>query len=472
MLSSPDIEKFEERGLDPEIAAKLGARFAGGRFLFDYLRAGVLQFRKVRTPDKKFWIDPKDIRLQFWGLDEVPVLPYRPSEALVITEGEFDRIAVLQSVGGYALSVPNGVAGKRSESDIIIAEDNRFAYLWEGEKLIPEVEQFDKVILCVDGDEPGLILRDELALRIGETRCWYVTYPDGCKDANDVLLRGRESAVRALIDGARPLRPGYLMKPSDIPPRALNLTFSTGWGFMDKYLMLERPELIVVTGQPNHGKGQFIRCLAFNLARAHGWRTAFLAQEDPAHRIKRDMRRFAMARYRFPTQEQQREAIDWIDAHFRISQMPEDQPVTLEAVEREMEAAALHHNCQVFCLDPWNEVEHQFNRESETQYIERALRQLLRKMRRLNLVLIIAAHPTKINEGEKATLYKISGSANWKNKCQHGIIIHKEHKDSNSVEIHVEKSKDWETMGIPGKVYLEFKRDFCDYEFISYNDEE
>ena len=261
------------------------------------------------------------------------------------------------------------------------------------------------------------------------------------------------------------------MKPSDIPPRALNQTYSSGWGFMDKHLMLERPELVIVTGQPNHGKGQFIRCLAFNLARAHGWRTAFLAQEDPAHRIKRDMRRFAMGKYRFPTQDQQREAIEWIDAHFRISQMPEDQPVTLEAVEREMEAAALHHNCQVFCLDPWNEVEHQFNRgESETQYIERALRQLLRKMRRLNLVLIVAAHPTKIAEGEKATLYKISGSANWKNKCQHGIIIHKEHKDSNSVEIHVEKSKDWETMGIPGKVYLDFKREFCDYEFLSYND--
>lgn len=468
MLSNPDLEKFMERGLDPEVATRLGARFSGGRFTFDTTKGGVLLYRKVRTPEKQFFIEPKGQKLQFWGLDEVPVLPSRPSEPLIITEGEFDRIAVVQSVGGYVLSVPNGVAGKRSEGDIVIAEDNRFGYLWDGERLIPEVDQFDKIILCTDGDDPGLILRDELALRIGETRCWYVTYPEGCKDANDVVLRDRESALRAMIDGARPLRPGYLMKPSDIPPRALNQTFSTGWGFMDKHMMLERPELVVVTGQPNHGKGQFIRCLAFNLARAHGWRTAFLAQEDPAHRVKRDMRRFAMGKYRYPNQEQQREALDWIDNHFRISQMPEDEPVTLEMVEREMEAAALHHNCQVFVLDPWNEVEHRFAKgEAETQYIERALRQLLRKMRRLNLVLIIAAHPTKISEGERANLYKISGSANWKNKCQHGIVIHKEHKDSNSVEINVEKSKDWETMGIPGKVYMDFSREFCDYEFIS-----
>jgi twinkle protein len=295
-----------------------------------------------------------------------------------------------------------------------------------------------------------------------------VTYPAGCKDANDVLRIHGESGVRALLDGARPLRPGHLVKPSDIPPRMVNITYSSGWGFLDQNLRLERPEMVVVTGQPNHGKGQFIRCLAFNLARAHGWRTAFLAQEDPAHRVKRDMRRFALNQTRYANPQQQREAIEWIDSHFRISQMPEDEPVTLEMVEREMESAALHHNCQVFCLDPWNEVEHRFNRgENETQYIERALRQLLRKMRRLNMVLIIAAHPTKLDEGQKANLYKISGSANWKNKCQHGIVVHRTDNHSNMVEIIVEKSKDWETMGVPGGVVLEFNRDICDYQFVS-----
>jgi twinkle protein len=160
----------------------------------------------------------------------------------------------------------------------------------------------------------------------------------------------------------------------------------------------------------------------------------------------------------------QRKADEWIDAHFRISVMPEDEPVTLEMVEAEMTSAALHHDCQVFVLDPWNEVEHRFNRgENETQYIERALRQLLRSMRRLNLVLVIAAHPTKLSEGEKASLYKISGSANWKNKAQHGLVIRKQSDHTSDVELVVEKSKDWETMGKPGSVWLEFNREKCDY---------
>lgn len=468
MLSGADERAFGQRGLDLEVAARLGARFEAGKFLFDYRRGGLFLSRKIRTEDKNFWFEPKGVPLQFWGLEEVPVFPSRPKEPLVITEGEFDRIAVIQACGGYALSVPNGANGRKSETEIVIADDTGFAYLWEGERIIPEVEQFDRVILCTDGDEKGLILRDELALRIGATRCWYVTYPQGCKDANDVLLAQGPEAVRALLEGARPMRPGHLVKPSDIPPRAFSVTHSTGWPFLDAHLMLERPELIIVTGQPNHGKGQFIRCLTMHLAETHGWRTAYLTPEDPAHRVKRDMRRFALRNHPYAGPDIQKQQIAWIDEHFRISTPPEDEAITIDMVEAEMESAALHHNCQVFVLDPWNEVDHVFNKgEMETQYIERTLRRLLRKMRRLNLVLIIAAHPTKINEGEKVSLYKISGSANWKNKCQHGIIIRKQGEFSSIVEIDIEKSKDWETMGKPGTVYMEFNRNKCDYFSVS-----
>lgn len=466
MLAGSEEKAFADRGLDWEVAVNLGARFEGGKFKFDYRRAnGELRSRKIRTPDKKFWFEPKDAGLQFWGLETLPQpSDYRPKEPLVITEGEFDRIAVRQSCGGFALSVPNGAAGKRSETDIVIAEDTGFAYLWADGKVIPEVDQFDKIILATDGDDKGIILREELALRLGKTRCWYVTYPDGAKDANDVLLRYGPDALRHLIANAKPIRPGYLVKPSDIPPRPMIPTHSTGWAFLDAHLMIERPELMVVTGVPNHGKGQFIRCMTFNMARAHGWKTAYLAQEDPAHRIKRDMRRFALNRTPFAGPEQQREALAWIDQHFRISQMPDDEPVTLDMVEAEMESAVLHHDCQVFVLDPWNEIEHSPNRgEPETEYIGRTLRRLLRTIRKFNLLCIIAAHPTKLNGDEKPDLYRISGSANWKNKCQHGVIVHKPSQFSNTIELTVEKSKDWETMGRPGSIWMEFNRDKCDY---------
>ena len=472
--SDPAVRMFAQRSLDIEVATRLGAQYLPDQGAYRFPYDGFSKFRGLK---KNFWIEPKGARLRLWNVEGLRELPSRPSEPLVITEGEFDAIAVAQACGGYVVSVPNGVAGKRSEGEIVIAEDNRFAYLWEGERLIQEVEQFDKIILCTDGDEPGLILRDELALRIGETRCWYVTYPDGCKDANDVLQIHGKEGLQALLDGAKPMRPGHLVRPEDVPPKANIQSFSTGWPFLDKHLKFERPELLVVTGEPNHGKGQFVRCLTFNLAEAHGWRTAFLTPEDPAHRVKRDMERFSRRKYKSElmagvrtwdaTPEQLQAAHRWVNDHFLISMPPEDEPITIDMVEREMESAALHHNCQVFVLDPWNEIEHEWRRgENETQYIERTLRRLLRKTRRLNLLLVICAHPTKIGEGEKVTLYKISGAAHWRNKCQHGLIIRKPDPNSNGIEVEIEKSKDWENMGRPGIVDMEFDVRACDYKEV------
>lgn len=367
------------------------------------------------------------------------------------------------------MSVPNGAAGRRSEGDIVIAEDKRFSYLWEDEKLIPEIEQFDKVVIATDNDEPGMILREELAIRIGETRCWYVTWPKGAKDANDVLKLHGAAGLRQMLADAKPMRPGHLVCPSEIPPVPMRMTYSSGWGFLDKHLMLTRPELVIVTGEPGHGKGQFLRCLSLKLAQAHGWRTALLTPEDPAYRLKRDMRTFAMPPY--AGTEQQKAAIAWIDQHFRISRPPEDIDLTLDIVIKEMESAALHHDCQVFIIDPWNEICHQFRKgETETLYIDRVLRELKQKARRYNIVLIIAAHPTKLADDKKASLWSISGSAAWRNKADHGLILIRANEHSKEVELVVEKCKDHATMGIPGRVWLEFISSRCDYQLAT-NDE-
>jgi twinkle protein len=91
---------------------------------------------------------------------------------------------------------------------------------------------------------------------------------------------------------------------------------------------------------------------------------------------------------------------------------------------------------------------------------------LKRKARRYGLVLIIAAHPVKLSEDKKPTLWSISGSAHWRNKSDHGLIIHRPSRKSNSVLLTIEKTKDHETMGIPGEKWLLFDRDRCDYDEV------
>lgn len=467
---------FEKRKLNPAVALAMGARFRSGNFQFDYKdERGSLAYRKFRSGDKsQWWIEPKGVPLRMWGLDEIPLFEFPPTEPLIITEGEFDSVAFKQvlDTSAFCVSVPNGVAGKRTEGTIEIAEDHRFSYLWtEDCRLHPKIQQFGRVILATDDDEPGLILRHELKIRIGASRCWDVAYPKECKDGNDALIRYGERGIDEIFRRARPFRKGYLVAPSRLPKRRAEIAYSTGFSsqkgdpFLDKHLKLIRPELLVVTGSPGHGKGQFIRCLAFHMAESHGWKTAFLTPEDPPHRIMRDMRRFSLRNTPHPTQEQQDHAERWRNDHFMISMPPEDDPITIDFVISEMESAAWHHSCQIFNLDPWNEVSREHVKgETETQYIERTLVLLKQKARQLGLLLIIAAHPRKPERGEAVSLYSINGSANWRNKADHGLIVHRPTAEARTIQLVVEKSKDHETMGVPGTVHMIFDRGRCDYE--------
>jgi twinkle protein len=477
--TTPAEKAFSSRGLDWELAARLGAEYTPGKFLFTYKKGGKFLFRKIRTDDKRFWIEPAGAALQFWGLDEVPVLSDRPAEPLIITEGEPDRIACIQAGAKYVLSVPNGTSGRRTDGVKLVSEDNAFAYLWgKDERIIPEVDQFNKIILFTDSDDPGCVLRDELSMRLGAARCWFIPYPEGhaAKDANDILRMYGAEVLQRAIAAAKPMRPSRLVKLSEIPPRQFTQVYDTGWEWLDPHMKLVRPQLMVVTGIPGHGKGAWTRALCSQLAHKHGMRSAFLVPEDPAHRVKRDARRFALHKFSTPGKYDMEAADRFLGEYFHISVPEEDDSLNMEYVEAEMAAAALHHNCQIFVLDPWNEITHDMGRLTETQYIEQAVVRLKRLARLYKMILIIAAHPRKVPPGTEPDLYTINGSATWKNKCDHGVVIHRMTRSDGSLSdkasIIVEKCKDHETMGVPGRVMARLDRMRFDYMKVDDPDDE
>jgi len=68
-----------------------------------------------------------------------------------------------------------------------------------------------------------------------------VTYPTGCKDANEVLVAQGADALRQLLDGAKPMVPNRLVSFSEIPSRADAQRFSSGWGSSTTISCLCRP---------------------------------------------------------------------------------------------------------------------------------------------------------------------------------------------------------------------------------------
>jgi twinkle protein len=216
----------EKRKIPCEIAAAMGVVSKGGHLAFGY-HPSFLKIRK-EVPNGKadYWIEPKGSVLCLWNED---CLSEQSDATSIFTEGEIDAFSFLAAGESHVVSVPNGSpSDKPGEGEIIGKDDTAYGYLWEaGGRRKEALKPFKKIILATDDDPKGRLLRDELAVRLGRPRCWYVTYPKGCKDANDVLLAHGVEALQKLIGEAKPMVPGRLVSFSEIPARERK-RYSTG----------------------------------------------------------------------------------------------------------------------------------------------------------------------------------------------------------------------------------------------------
>jgi len=139
--------------------------------------------------------------------------------------------------------------------------------------------------------------------------------------------------------------------------------------------------------------------------------------------------------------------------------------VTLDYVLERIETAAVRYGAKLVVVDPWNELDHDRDRhESETEYTGKAIKELKYLAKRLQIALIVVAHPSKPHPGSRLkcpTPYDISGSAHWYNKPDVCIAVWRDvDRDGNfkgtNTEIRVQKSRYWNSIGRPGTVKLWF----------------
>ena len=474
-----EIDWAESRGLDAEQARRQGLEAQGSKIGFRYEFGGQTKFTKWRNHDKTGWnIQPSGQPMFLFNVDclaDHVCIPEEVHTPLIITEGELDAISCIQVGFSFVVSVPTGAGCSKSEGIIDAGNDKQFQYLWD---VIGKIDEFKKVILFTDNDDAGLTLRNELSIRVGEKKCYYVQVPDGCKDANDILVRHGKDHLNQLITQAKPLVSDDIVGLFDLPPMPKMPQILTGWEPLNQHCLLTRPEFMVITGEPGTGKSQFARALAFHLSFGLSrdtfktgpdvLRGMFFTLEDPASRLQRDSYSYMRGiGFGSSDPEKQQRVREFISDRIKVIK-PSDNVLTLDWAAERIEWAVTRHNCNYIILDPWNEVEHDFGRLSETIYVGNAIRRLKRLCSRLGILLIVVAHPTKRDKKTgPVDLYSIAGSANWYNKSDHGIVLTKPDFGENILKVDIQKCKDWETMGSPGAVYMRFNRDKKDFVCLS-----
>lgn len=450
----------------------------GNIIVFPFYEHGAVVNEKYRGPRKQFWQWPRArARKVFWNADilDDPALE-QGSQALIITEGELDALTAIDCGFPFAVSVPSGAPPARSSEeedpstlDPESERTGRYEFLYHHRDRLKRIRRF---IIAVDNDPPGQRLASELVRRLTAARCYFVEYPAGCKDLNDVVMRHGPETVTAVLNAARPYPVRGLYRLSDYPTEAPALeAVTTGWPLLDPHLKIIPGEFMVLTGIPSHGKSSFALHLLCNLARLHQWRSAIFSPEMPTVPYLRD-------RLRRIIESDDSDPEAFINYFFRfIASDPTgrlDEDFDLEFIIDKAVDAVLRDGVRVLLLDPWNEVEHARGKyESVTDYTGRAIRSLKRFARLHDVTVIVVCHPTKEvgrdGKNRRPTLYDCDGSAHWCNKPDHGVIIHRADDATTNAAIYVDKSR-FEQAGERGKVTMRYDRASCRFEPLTPED--
>ncbi|MGI8547733.1 MAG: toprim domain-containing protein [Gemmatimonadaceae bacterium] len=439
---------------------------------YPYERRGELVNVKYRHADKHFRME-KDAEQILWRLDQIanPDL-----ETVIIAEGENDALAL--EVAGFrnATSVPGGAPNPDAKS-----YDSKFAFL-EDEYTAGILASKKRIILATDDDAPGHKLREELTRRLDPARCLTVTWPDGCKDANDVLKNHGAAALAACINRATPVPlEGVISVPqfrdqmdqvylNGFPPGP-----STGWKNLDRDVRgnpLYRPAdglLTFVTGVPGSGKSRWTNALLVNLARQEAKRfgicspeyqpTELLVKHLAETYVGKSMDRTAADRM---SEAEYSDAMEFVGEHFHFI-IPET--TSIDEILAKTTSLIGRYGIRGLVIDPWTEVELLGGTGvSEVRVLQQTLAMIQRFNRRQGLHVWIVAHPTKLaNDDETGqprvpTMYDINGGAQFANKADFILAVNRDKDaDDGITEVYVRKAR-FQHLGTYGQTSLMFDK--------------
>ena len=418
---------------------------------FPYFFDGKLINIKSRGPQKSFKL-VAGAELIFWNLDAI-----NKFDELIIVEGEIDALTFIQAGFDNVVSVPNGA-------------NNNLEYLDNCIDLFNPVKRF---YIATDQDTKGIELKSELVRRLGAERCFIVSFKD-CKDANEYLLKyGPE--IKDVIPNAIPVPVKGIIEINNIYSEIRNL-YELGvqkgklidHASIDEYISWETGRLAIVTGIPSSGKSEFVDYLVCKMNILHGWKAGYFTPENwpLKYHYSKLFEKLIGKKFNVNTSNE----IEWDTAYEYIRNnffyILNEEDFTVKSVLDSAKVLIKTRGIKIVVIDPYNKLEHQF-KDSETQYISRFLDQITLFAKMNDVLVFLVAHPKKMNrvngKTEVPSLYDISGSANFYNKTDYGLTVHRTSDENNlmqnEVDIYFQKIK-YKHLGKQGIIHL-------DYDYIS-----
>ncbi len=473
-LSEKSIKFFESRGISNNTLLRFNITEATEwmpqfekecqTICFNYYIGEQLVNIKFRGPQKAFKL-AKDAELIFYNLNALEA-----EKTAVIVEGEIDCLSMHEAGIYNAVSVPNGASKGNQKLDYL---NNCWRHF----------DGLERIILAVDNDEAGLSLREELSRRLGKERCLLVDYPEGCKDANDILLKHGKQALALLVENAIPYPLEGEATLDELYPIVQDYYLNgypegvkTGISTFDELLTFAPGQLTMVTGIPGSGKDEFINLVTTRISESHGWTWGIFGFEEPPEitvtKILEKKTGYAFAHRKNPDNRmsvaQFENGIGFVDAHYKFIKTS-DINATIDGIIEKAKELVMRYGINGIVVSPWNYIEQKKEYgQSETEYTGKCLIKLISFLAQYGVHCFLIAHPRKLNKNKETkkydvpTLYDISGSAHFFNMTHNGISVYRDF-ENNVTDVYVQKVK-WSWLGKIG--FASFHYDVLTRQYI------
>lgn len=373
-------------------------------------------------------LQDKSLPLPPYGIDCLnPVADSSPAKTLIITEGEKDVLTLRACGYEYVVSVPNG-SGSRPE--VCLAPFGEWLTLVE------------HVVICGDSDRQGRVMKRNFKAyfeSLHKSVC-IASLPYGTKDISDVLQAYGADEVRRIVDSVAVADHHECLRIADdmrgirdVLMGRFDHGYSLGYGsHTDQHFMLtDEGGLIVVTGRPNHGKTDWMRCTLTRLMLLREKRICFLSFEEPNKR-KQVRKIVQVACDTCHTEDiprpQQDELLTTLDSHMLNLHLTVTSPTPSNIIAHCERIMRQGFAMDFLYIDPYLFIQSENAHDSETMQIKQILTTLQGWGREHHIWVVIVAHPRKLvkdglSEFEEVDEYTISGSAHWANLADYLLSV-------------------------------------------------
>lgn len=398
---------------------------------FNYFYNGKLVNVKYRDSKKGFKL-VSGAMLSLYGLD---VAMDSCDDELVITEGEIDTLSFYEAGIKHAVSVPNG-ASKGSQ---------KLEWLEE----LYGIFENRRVYLATDTDESGLSLRNELARRLGKQNCLIVSFPEGCKDANEVLLKYGSEAVKQCYDQASPYPVEGIEDASSVDIMALYDT-GTPKGFdigMD--FLWHTGQVSLVTGIPGHGKSTFLKNVMSKLAKLHDWKFfIYSAEEASTEFALADLISIETGKAFFDTtngarvtKKEVETLTPYLTDHFKYYKLSEND-LTIHGIITKAIEMVKRYGINGFVIDNMSTVERGMPKAGDNRHhsIGDMMNDIVKFSRNYGVHVFLVAHPKKMSKLKSGiydipTGYDVGDSSYYYNLPDNGFTVYR-NIETKQTEVH------------------------------------